>query len=54
MNEELDIATNEEIKKLIYTVRGKYVILDSDIAMLYHTETRTINQTVRRNILRFP
>ena len=29
-------------------------MLDSDVAMLYKTETRKINQTVKRNIERFP
>ena len=43
-----------DIKKLIYTIRGKQVILDSDVAMLYHYETKRINQTVKRNIERFP
>ena len=44
----------EDIKSLIYTVRGKQVMLDSDVAMLYHYETRKINQTVKRNMARFP
>ena len=46
--------TNEEIKNLIYTVRGKQVMIDSDVAMLYHYETKKINQTVKRNKDRFP
>lgn len=55
-NEELDIVTYEveDIKRLIYTVRGKQVMLDNDVAMLYHSETRVVNQTVKRNIERFP
>ncbi len=44
----------EDIKNLIYTIRGKQVMLDSDVAMLYHYETKKINQTVKRNIQRFP
>ena len=47
-------VSNEEIKNLIYTIRGKQVMLDSDVAMLYHYETKKINQTVKRNIDRFP
>lgn len=31
-----DNISNEEIKNLIYTIRGKQVMLDSDVAMLYH------------------
>ncbi len=46
--------TNEDIKNLIYTIRGKQVMLDSDVARLYHYETRRINETVKRNIERFP
>ena len=45
---------NIEIKNLIYTIRGKQVMLDSDLAMLFNTETRAINQAVKRNIGRFP
>ena len=47
-------VSNEEIKNLIYTIRGKQVMLDSDVAMLYHYETKKINQAVKRNIDRFP
>ena len=46
--------SNEDIKNLIYTIRGKQVMLDSDVAMLYHYETKKINQSVKRNIDRFP
>ena len=46
--------SNEEIKNLIYTIRGKQVMLDSDVAMLYNYETKKINQAVKRNINRFP
>ena len=48
---ELDI---EDIKNLIYTIRGKQVMLDSDVAMLYHYTTKNINKAVKRNIDRFP
>ena len=44
----------EKIKNLIYTIRGKQVMLDSDVAMLYHYPTKRINEVVRRNIERFP
>ena len=54
MNEELNLTTTEEIQNLIYTIRGKQVMLDSDVANLYHTETRAINQALKRNIDRFP
>ncbi len=60
INEESNIVNNvanyktENIKNLIYNIRGKQVMLDSDVSMLYHYETKKINQTVKRNIERFP
>ena len=65
MNEENNIIPTDEklgitkyetenIKNLIYTIRGKQVMLDSDVAMLYHYPTKRINETVRRNTERFP
>lgn len=49
-----DNVSNEDIKNLIYTIRGKQVMLDSDVARLYHYETKNINKAVKRNIERFP
>ena len=49
-----DNISNEEIKNLIYTIRGKQVMLDSDVAMLYHYPTKRINEAVNRNKQRFP
>ena len=46
--------SDEEIKSLIYTIRGKQVMIDSDVAMLYHYTTKNINKAVKRNIERFP
>ena len=44
----------ENIKNLIYTIRGKQVMLDSDVARLYHYETKNINKAMKRNIEWFP
>ena len=50
-----EIATdNLKAENMIFEVRGKQVILASDVAKLYKTETRIINQVVKRNINRFP
>lgn len=49
-----DEKRNEEIKCLIYTVRGKQVMLDSDVAELYNYKTKSLNLAVKRNINRFP
>ncbi len=60
INEELNVINNvanyetENIKNLIYNIRGKQVMLDSDVAMLYHYDTKRINETVKRNVERFP
>ena len=42
------------IESLIRVIRGQQVMFDSDLAMLYGVETRTLNQAVKRNIKRFP
>ena len=54
--EEVDLAEYEikDIKSLIYTIRGKQVMLDSDVAMLYNCETKYVNRVVKRNLERFP
>ena len=44
----------EDIKNLIYTVRGKQVMMDSDVANIYHCETKYVNRVVKRNTERFP
>ena len=44
----------DSIKNLIYTIRGKQVILDSDVAKLYNYKTKYINLAVKRNKERFP
>lgn len=41
------------IKNKIYEVRGKQVMLDSDIAKLYGYETKNLNRVVTRNIEKF-
>lgn len=50
----LTVAGDSAISSLIYTVRGKQVMLDSDLAKLYQVETKRINEAVRRNPGRFP
>ena len=50
----MDLTTNENIKSLIYTIRGEQVMLDSDLSIIYEVETKRLNETVKRNILRFP
>ena len=42
------------ITNLIYTIRGKQVMLDSDLASLYQVTTKRLNEQVSRNKNRFP
>ena len=53
---ELELKREERLENLIYEIRGKQVMLDSDLAKLYECAngTKTINQAVKRNIERFP
>jgi hypothetical protein len=44
----------EQVAQSILFLRGQRVILDSDLAVIYGVETRTLNQAVKRNIERFP
>ncbi len=44
----------EIIENKIYEIRGQKVMLDFDLAQLYEVETRVLNQSVKRNIIRFP
>lgn len=54
MSIDNQILTLDKIQNRIFTIRGLQVMLDSDLALLYQTETRTLKQAVRRNIKRFP
>lgn len=50
-----DIVTIEkQIESMIYEIRGKQVMLDSDVAYLFGYETKQLNRQVMRNINRFP
>jgi len=49
MSDELILVQN-----LIHEIRGQKVMLDFDLARLYQVETRVLNQSVKRNIKRFP
>lgn len=43
-----------DLTKIIYVIRGQHVMIDCDLAALYGVETKTFNQAVKRNKLRFP
>ena len=48
------ILSQYEIEKLIITIRGKQVLIDRDLAMIYGVETKALNQAAKRNSARFP
>lgn len=45
---------NTKIEERIFTVRGRQVMIDKDLALLYGVETKRLNEQVKRNIERFP
>ena len=53
MNEIIE-KENVVIEDMIYEIRGVQVMLSSDVAKLYQVETKVLNQTIKRNINRFP
>ena len=42
------------MENMIYEIRGKQVMFNSDVARLYNVETKRINEIIKRNINRFP
>ena len=56
INEDLNVVKYDvnNIKNLISTIRGKQVMLDSDVASLFKYETKDLNRNVKNNINRFP
>jgi len=49
-----NLISAESITNKIFVIRGKRVMLDSDLAMLYGVSTKRLNEQVRRNKKRFP
>ena len=46
--------SDEALEPLIFSIRGRRVMLDTDLARLYGVVTKVLNQAVRRNTVRFP
>ncbi len=49
-----ELVVQGEISSHIFTLRGKQVMIDRDLAELYGVETRVLKQAVKRNSKRFP
>ena len=54
MKNQVSLIMHEKIERRIFSIRGKQVMLDRDLAILYRVETKALNQAVRRNLERFP
>ena len=50
----LDMQIIEDIRSMVYIIRGQQVMLDRDLAEIYGYEVKKLNQQVKRNIGRFP
>ena len=48
------VSDNIKIENMIYEIRGKQVMLDSDLAFLFNYQTKELNRNVKNNIERFP
>ncbi len=53
-NELQSLVAEQKILNRIYVIRGQKVMLDRDLAEMYGVETKVFNQSVKRNIERFP
>ena len=53
-NELKNVVPVEIIQNKIYLIRGRKVMLDFDLALLYGVETRILIQAIKRNARRFP
>ena len=51
---EVTIITDEAVVNKIYFLRGKKIMLDEDLALLYNVEAKRLNEQVKRNVERFP
>ena len=51
---EIMVKDDVKIADMIFDVRGKQVILDSNLAKLYQVETKRINEAVKNNPDKFP
>jgi hypothetical protein len=50
----MNYVSSREIENCITTIRGRQIMVDTDLADFYETETKKLKQQVRRNIDRFP
>jgi len=51
---QIILSKEQNIENRIFTIRGVQVMIDRDLGELYDVETKVLNQSVKRNIERFP
>lgn len=54
MSKQQSLIPDEIITSKIFFIRNQKVMIDSDLAELYGVATKVLNQSVKRNIDRFP
>lgn len=54
MSKSKELSINDNVKNKIFTIRGKQVMIDRDLADFYEIPTKRLNEQVKRNINRFP
>ena len=54
MAREKSVIPIERIAAQIYVIRGESIMLDADLAELYHVETGALVRAMKRNLDRFP
>jgi len=50
----MELIKIDQVEELIFTVRGKQMMLDYHLAEVYQVETKRLNEQVKRNKSRFP
>ncbi|HCB63526.1 MAG: DNA-binding protein [Bacteroidetes bacterium GWF2_43_63] len=54
MENAMEIIQINEIENRIFSIRGEQTMIDRDLAELYQISTKVLNQSVKRNLNRFP
>ena len=49
-----NLVVVDRVQRRIVVIRGCRVMLDADLADLYEVDVRVLNQSVKRNVIRFP
>ena len=53
-NQIIHLTNNNQVVSKIFLIRNQQVMIDRDLAELYNVQTKVLNQSIKRNIERFP